>query len=46
MEKRDYMREMFAEVDLEMMQRLSREIDPRGIANVGKMFPGQGVPGV
>jgi len=46
MEKRDYMREMFAEVDLEMMQRLSRAIDPRGIANVGKMFPGQGVPGV
>lgn len=46
MEKRDYMREMFAEADLEMMQRLSREIDPRGIANVGKMFPGQGVPGV
>ena len=46
MEKRDYMREMFAEADLEMMQRLAREIDPRGIANVGKMFPGQGVPGV
>jgi glycolate oxidase len=46
MEKREYMRDMFAEAELEMMRRLSREIDPRGIANAGKMFPGERVPGV
>ncbi len=46
MEKREYMPDMFAEVDMEMMWRLSREIDPRGIANAGKMFPGERVPGV
>ena len=46
MEKREYMPDMFAEADMEMMRRLSREIDPRGIANAGKMFPGERVPGV
>ena len=46
MEKREYMPDMFAEADMGMMRRLSREIDPRGIANAGKMFPGERVPGV
>jgi glycolate oxidase len=46
MEKREYMPDMFAEADMEMMRRLSREIDPRGIANAGKMLPGERVPGV
>jgi glycolate oxidase len=46
MEKREYMREMFSAADMAMMRRLSREIDPRGIANAGKMFPGEQVPGV
>ncbi len=46
MEKRDYMCEMFAEADMEMMRQLAKEIDPRGIANAGKVFPGERVPGV
>jgi glycolate oxidase len=30
---------MFSEADLEVMQRLRRAFDPRGLANPGKLFP-------
>jgi len=39
MEKRDYMPAMFSEQELDMMQALRRAIDPKEIANRGKMFP-------
>jgi glycolate oxidase len=39
MEKRDHMPDMFAETDLDAMQRLREAIDPQGLANRGKMFP-------
>ena len=37
-EKRDYLPEMYAEPDLELMHRLRAEFDPAGIANPGKML--------
>ncbi len=46
MEKREYMRDMFSEAEMKMMRRLSYEVDSRGIANAGKMFPGERVSGV
>jgi glycolate oxidase len=30
---------MFSEADLEVMQRLRRAFDPRGLSNPGKIFP-------
>jgi glycolate oxidase len=30
---------MFGEADLEVMQRLRRAFDPRGLSNPGKIFP-------
>jgi len=39
MEKRDYMPAMFSEQELDIMQALRRAIDPKEIANRGKMFP-------
>ena len=36
-EKRDYLPEMFAEHDVDLMQRLVAEVDPAGLANPGKM---------
>jgi glycolate oxidase len=39
MEKRAYMAAMFSETDLESMQAIRREMDPKMIANRGKMFP-------
>ncbi|MEM7032661.1 MAG: FAD-linked oxidase C-terminal domain-containing protein [Chloroflexota bacterium] len=44
MEKRDYMPAMFDEVDMDMMVDLRRQIDPKEIANRGKMFPGSEAP--
>lgn len=39
MEKRDYMPAMFSEQELDVMQALRKAIDPKEIANRGKMFP-------
>jgi glycolate oxidase len=39
MEKRDYMPLMFAEPDLDTMQRVRCAFDPAGLANPGKIFP-------
>jgi glycolate oxidase len=39
MEKKQFMPEMFAEPDLETMQRLRCAFDPRRLANPGKVFP-------
>ncbi len=39
MEKRDYLPEMYGEGDVEAMWRLRCAIDPKQIANRGKMFP-------
>jgi glycolate oxidase len=39
MEKRDFLDEMFDGVSVEVMRRLRRTIDPREVANRGKMFP-------
>ena len=38
-EKKKYMPEMFTETDLECMKRVRAAMDPKGIANRGKMFP-------
>ena len=44
MEKRDYMPAMFSEEEIDIMQQLRRAIDPKEIANRGKMFPGGEAP--
>ncbi len=44
MEKREYMPAMFSELELDIMQALRRAIDPKEIANRGKMFPGGEAP--
>ena len=44
MEKRDYMPAMYTEEELDVMQALRRAIDPKEIANRGKMFPGGEAP--
>jgi glycolate oxidase len=44
MEKKSYMTEMFSEVDLALMQRIRRAIDPQELSNRGKMFPGGEAP--
>ena len=44
MEKREYMPAMFSEEELAIMQALRRAIDPKEIANRGKMFPGGEAP--
>ena len=44
MEKRDYMPAMFSEEEIDIMQQLRRSIDPKEIANRGKMFPGGEAP--
>jgi len=43
-EKRDYMPSMFDEVSLNTMHAIRRQIDPKEIANRGKMFPGGEAP--
>ena len=44
MEKRDYLPAMFSEEEIDIMQALRRAIDPKEIANRGKMFPGGEAP--
>jgi glycolate oxidase len=44
MEKREFLPRMFNEVDVEAMRRVRRAIDPKEIANRGKMFPGAEAP--
>lgn len=44
LEKRDYLPEMYAEVDMEAMWRLRCAIDPKQVANPGKMFPAGEAP--
>jgi glycolate oxidase len=39
MEKRDYLPRMYGEIDMDVMWKLRCSIDPRQIANRGKMFP-------
>ena len=43
-EKREYLGEMFSDVDMDAMKRLRAAIDPLGLSNPGKMFPA-GEPG-
>lgn len=43
-EKRAYMPEMFSEVDLAVMGRIREQVDPRALANRGKMLPPDYVP--
>ncbi len=43
-EKRDYMPAMFSETELDVMLALRQAIDPREVANRGKMFPGGEAP--
>ena len=44
MEKREYMPAMFSDEELQIMMALRRAIDPKEIANRGKMFPGGEAP--
>ena len=44
MEKRQFLSEMFASNDIELMKRLRRSLDPHEIANEGKMFPDAEAP--
>ena len=39
MEKREYLPAMFSELEMDIMRELRRSIDPKEIANRGKMFP-------
>jgi glycolate oxidase len=38
-DKKCYMSDMFAETDIETMQRIRQVFNPRGMANPGKLFP-------
>ena len=44
MEKREYLSEMFTPTDIDVMHRLHRAFDPKGLSNPGKMFPGGSAP--
>jgi glycolate oxidase len=44
LEKRNYMPELFSAIDLDVMWKLRCELDPKQLANRGKMFPGSGAP--
>ena len=44
MEKRDYLPEMFSEVDIAAMKSLRQSIDSKELSNRGKMFPGGEAP--
>jgi len=44
MEKREYMPDMFTELELDIMKQIRLAIDPKEIANRGKMFPGGEAP--
>ncbi len=39
LEKRDFMPRLFAEADLELMNRVRMVFNPRGLCNPGKVFP-------
>lgn len=43
-EKRQYMSDMFNETDLAVMQEIRQALDPRELANRGKMLPGGEAP--
>ncbi len=38
-DKADYMPRMFSDDDLDVMQRVRRAFDPKGLCNPGKIFP-------
>jgi len=38
LEKRDYLPEMYAECDMDLMQRIRRAVDSSQLANRGKML--------
>lgn len=44
LEKRDYLPQMFSELDVEVMHHIRSAIDPKGLSNRGKMFPGGDAP--
>ena len=44
MEKRQFLPEMFGELDIEAMRRICSQVDPHQIANRGKMFPSSEAP--
>lgn len=44
MEKRSHMPHMFSQIDLDAMQNIRLQIDPKEISNRGKMFPGGQAP--
>ncbi len=44
MEKRDFLTEMYDEATVQMMHRIRLAMDPKQIANPGKMFPGKEAP--
>lgn len=44
MEKRDYLADMFDEPTIALMHQLRGAMDPKTIANPGKMFPGADAP--
>jgi glycolate oxidase len=44
LEKRDYLPQMFSELDVDVMHHLRLAIDPQEISNRGKMFPGGDAP--
>lgn len=44
MEKRDFLNEMYDEASVQMMHRIRQAMDPKLIANPGKMFPGNEAP--
>ncbi len=44
LEKKAYLPEMFSPVDIETMERVRAQIDPKFISNTGKMLPGGEAP--
>lgn len=44
LEKRDYLPQMFGELDVDVMHHLRLAIDPKELSNRGKMFPGGDAP--
>jgi glycolate oxidase len=44
MEKRDFLAHMYAPNDMDAMRRLRRQMDPKLVANPGKMFPSGEAP--
>jgi glycolate oxidase len=44
LEKRDYLPQMFSELDVDVMHHIRSAIDPKELSNRGKMFPGGEAP--